>query len=99
MVRYLLSKAVQFDLDNLYADGVLKHGVRQADLYYDGLIKRFEFLADNSNIGVNSDELVPNLQKFSYGRHVIFFINTDTGVMIVRVLGEEMDFERHINDM
>ena len=80
----------------MYAEGVLKHGLRQADLYYDGLIERFEFLTDNSNIGVNSDELAPKLQKFPYGRHVVFFTKTDTGVMIVRVLGEEMDFERHL---
>ena len=57
----------------MYAEGVLKHGLRQADLYYDGLIERFEFITDNSNIGVNSDELAPNLQKFPYGRHVVVF--------------------------
>ena len=83
MGKYQLSKAAQFDIDDLYAGGVLKYGLCQADKYYDGLIERFEFLA-------------PNLQRFPYGRHVIFFTNTDTGVMIVRVLGEEMDFERHI---
>jgi len=99
MGKYQLSKAAEFDLDYLYADGVLEHGVRQADLYYDGLIERFEFLTDNPNIGVNSDEFALNLQRFRYGRHVVFFTNTDTGIMIVRVLGEEMDFERHINDM
>ncbi len=96
MGRYQLSKAAQFDIDDLYAKGILEYGLRQADLYYDGLIERFEFLTDNSNIGVNSDELAPNLQRFPYGRHVVFFTSTDTGIMIVRVLGEEMDFERHI---
>ena len=96
MGKYQLSKAAQFDIDDLYAGGVLKYGLCQADKYYDGLIERFEFLTENSNIGLNSDELAPNLQRFPYGRHVIFFTNTDTGIMIVRVLGEEMDFERHI---
>ena len=91
-----ISHELKFDIDDLYAGGVLKYGLCQADKYYDGLIERFEFLTENSNIGLNSDELAPNLQRFPYGRHVIFFTNTDTGVMIVRVLGEEMDFERHI---
>ncbi|MDH5413365.1 MAG: type II toxin-antitoxin system RelE/ParE family toxin [Flavobacteriaceae bacterium] len=96
MGRYQLSKKAEFDINHLYADGVLEYGLRQADRYYDGLIERFEFLADNPNIGINSDELSSNLQRFRYGRHVVFFTSTDTGIMIVRVLGEEMDFERHL---
>jgi toxin ParE1/3/4 len=65
MGKYQLSKAAQFDIDDLYAGGVLKYGLCQADKYYDGLIERFEFLTENSNIGLNSDELAPNLQRFS----------------------------------
>ncbi|MDR4651359.1 MAG: type II toxin-antitoxin system RelE/ParE family toxin [Nitrosomonas sp.] len=53
-------------------------------------------MADNPNIGVNSDELSPGLQRFRYGRHVVFFTNADNGILIVRVLGEAMDFERHL---
>ena len=66
MGKYQLSKAAQFDIDDLYAGGVLKYGLCQADKYYDGLIERFEFLTENSNIGLNSDELAPNLQRFPY---------------------------------
>jgi toxin ParE1/3/4 len=36
------------------------------------------------------------LQRFRYGRHVVFFTNADNGILIVRVLGEAMDFERHL---
>ncbi|MCP5292635.1 MAG: type II toxin-antitoxin system RelE/ParE family toxin [Burkholderiales bacterium] len=68
----------------------------QARNYLLGLHERFEFLADNPNTGVNSDELLPGLQRFRYGRHVIFFTNTNDEILIVRVLGEEMDFERHL---
>ncbi len=96
MGKYQLSKIAELDISDLYAKGIMEYGLRQADRYYDGLIERFEFLADNSNIGVNSDELASNLQRFPYGRHIVFFTSTATGITIVRVLGEEMDFERHI---
>ena len=96
MDNYQLSNTAELDVDHLYADGILKRGLRQADNYYDGLIKQFKFLAENSNIGYNSGELAPNLQRFPYGSHIIFFTNTDTGILIVRVLGKEMDFKRHL---
>jgi len=72
MASYQLSKAAELDIGDLYANRILKHGLRQADQYYDGLIERFKFLSDNPNIGINSDELAPNLQRFNYGRHVVF---------------------------
>ncbi len=96
MDKYQLSKIAELDIDDLYANGVLKRGLRQADLYYDGLIEQFEFLAENSNIGYNSVELAPNLQRFPYGSHIVFFTNTDRGILIVRVLRKEMDFKRHL---
>jgi len=96
MGNYQLSEIAALDINGLYADGILNHGLSQADKYYDGLIERFEFLAENPNIGTNSDSLSSNLQRFPYGRHVVFFTYRDTELLIVRVLGEEMDFERHI---
>ena len=96
MVSYQLSKAAAEDLDHLYTDGIIRYGLEQANHYYEGLINQFRLICDNPRIGFNSDEIVPNLQKFQYRRHVIFFMNTDTGILIVRMLGEEMDFSQHL---
>ncbi len=96
MVRYKIQAKANIDIDEIYAEGIETWGLNQAKRYLLGLHERFEFLADNPNIGINSDELAPNLQRFRYGRHVVFFVNTHTGIMIVRVLGEEMDFEGHL---
>ena len=96
MGNYQLSEAARGDVDYLYEYGIINFGLPQADQYYDGLIEQFELLADNPLIGKNSEELSPNLQRFIYRRHMIFYIVTDRGILIVRVLGEEMDFERHL---
>ena len=96
MDNYRLSDDAGEDIDYLFSDGIIRYGFERATQYFNGLIKQFEFLSSNVNIGINSDELSPNLQRFSYNRHVIFYMKTDTGILIVRVLGEEMDFYRHL---
>lgn len=96
MGNYQLSEAATQDLDYLFSDGILRYGLERANEYYDGLITQFKLLCDNPRIGTNSDELAPNVQRFQFRRHMIFFTNTDTGILIVRVLGEEMDFEQHL---
>lgn len=96
MGNYQLSEAARGDVDRLYEYGILNFGLRKADSYYDGLIEQFEFLAESPRIAKNSEELAANLLRFHYRRHIIFFIPTDVGILIVRVLGEEMDFQRHL---
>jgi len=96
MARYRILAEADADIEKIYADGIETWGLAQARNYLHGLHERFEFLADNPNIGVNSDELSPGLQRLRYGRHVVFFTNADNGILIVRVLGEAMDFERHL---
>ncbi|MGH1350299.1 MAG: type II toxin-antitoxin system RelE/ParE family toxin [Methyloligellaceae bacterium] len=96
MANYQLSIAAQEDLTHLFEDGIIRFGLTQADKYFDGLIERFQFLSENPEAGYNSYDLAPSLQRFPYQRHVIFFTNTGNGLLIVRILGEEMDFKRHL---
>ena len=96
MANYRLSRAASGDVDYLYEDGIIRYGMQQADQYFDGLIAQFEFLAGNPRVGKNSQELAANLQRFRYRRHMIFFTITDNSILIIRVLGEEMDFQRHL---
>lgn len=96
MVSYQLSASAAEDLDHIFSDGAVRYGLARANDYYDGLIAQFHLLCDNPDIGVSADELLPDLQKFTYRRHVIFFINQTNSILIVRVLGQEMDLPRHL---
>ena len=96
MARYRILAETDADIDKIYVDGIERWGLAQAKNYLIGLHERLEFLADSPNTGFNSDALSPGLQRFRYDRHVIFFTNTNDKIFIVRVLGEEMDFERHL---
>lgn len=96
MDNYQLSESARGDVDRLYEYGILNFGLRKADSYYDGLREQFEFLAESPRIGKDSEELAPNLQRFHCQRRIIFYTLTDLGILIVRVLGEEMDFQKHL---
>ncbi|MCG8595366.1 MAG: type II toxin-antitoxin system RelE/ParE family toxin [Kiloniellales bacterium] len=96
MVDYQLSNKADADLTHLYEDGVVRFGLEQADRYLDGLIERFCLLAERPMIGKSAEEFAPMLRRFPYQRHVVFYLPRDDGILIVRVLGDEMDFERHL---
>jgi toxin ParE1/3/4 len=46
----------------------------------------------------NRDDLRPGLQMATSGRHCVFFEVVDTSrVLVVRVLHERMDYQRHFD--
>ena len=46
MASYRLNREALEDLDRLYEHGVLTFGLRQADAYFDGIVNRFQKIAD-----------------------------------------------------
>ncbi|MDC8446649.1 MAG: type II toxin-antitoxin system RelE/ParE family toxin [Nitrosomonas sp.] len=74
MARYRILAEADADIERIYADGIETWGLVQARNYLHDLHERFEFLADNPNIGVNSNELSPGWQRFRDDRQGVFFI-------------------------
>lgn len=60
-------------------------GARQTREYLVDLIDCFEKFAKTPNIGRNASEFSPNLKRFNYKTHSIFYMSTDTGILIVRI--------------
>jgi toxin ParE1/3/4 len=44
----------------------------------------------------NRDDLRPGLQMATSGRHCVFFEADQSRILVVRVLHERMDYERHL---
>jgi toxin ParE1/3/4 len=44
----------------------------------------------------NRDDLRPGLQMATSGRHCVFFEADQSRILIVRVLHDRMDYERHL---
>ncbi len=93
---YKLSNKSTIDLANIYEFGIENFGLDQAQKYFLGLHELFKTLADNSSIGRDASEFIPSLKRFVYKSHIIFYLSTDSGVFIIRVLSQNMDYERHL---
>lgn len=94
-VYKLFSKA-EIDLASMYEFGIYKFGLTQAQKYFDAMHEAFEVLAENMNLDRDASELIEDLKRFSYKAHTIFYLQTASGIYILRVLGQRMDYERNL---
>ena len=71
-------------------------GEEQARKYRDQLISCFTSLLEHPHLGRSADELAPGLRRIRQQAHVVFYMPSEDAVLIVRVLHQSMDFERHL---
>jgi toxin ParE1/3/4 len=70
-------------------------GRAQADKYVTMIDKGCRLLANHPTLGKPQEELFPGLRKYSIGKHYIFYLTTDNGIEVIRVLHQAMDISRH----
>ncbi|PVW17183.1 type II toxin-antitoxin system RelE/ParE family toxin [Marixanthomonas spongiae] len=93
---YRLSIKADLDIAELYEHGIATFGLLQAQKYVTGMHHHFQTLSNNAELGRDASEFAPSLLRFVYKAHTIFYRITDDGVFIVRILGQSMDYPRHI---
>ena len=64
--------------------------------YIDGLELMAKKLAAQPKIGKPRDDLARRLRAFPYQSHIIYFMEEQKGIVIVRVLHARMRAELHI---
>jgi toxin ParE1/3/4 len=90
MANYDLSEEAEADLDRLYEHGILNFGLRQANQYYDGLISRFDEIAQNPFLYRAVGHIRAGYRLSVYGVNSIYYrIQADRSVFIVRILGRQ----------
>lgn len=87
--RYRLTGAADADLEWLYDYGIDRYGPGDADRYYDGLIKRFEAIAETPLYGQAVDHIRPGYRRSVYRVNTIYYRIENGGVVIARVLGRQ----------
>ena len=63
--------------------------MQQADKYYDGIITRFQELADNPQLYPAVDHVRKGYRRSVFGVHSIYYTIFDGEILITRVLGRE----------
>ncbi len=96
MAEYRLRPKARSDIDTIWDYTVKTWGVQQARSYIVGLRDVCTELADNSELGKRRDELHKGLRVYPSGKHLVFYLTTDTDIDIVRILHGSMDTHRHL---
>ena len=96
MSGYILSAAAAEDLRTIYSDSWDGFGERQADIYYDDLLTCFSRLASFPALGRTLDPPHAGLRKLAHDSHLILYRQEDRHLLIVRILHQGMDLDRHV---
>ena len=94
MLTYQLSHKAEEDIFECYQYGISRYGLIKASEYIQGLQQQYVELCENPFMGKRVRDVVPGLRKIPYISHVSFYLPRPSKLLIVRVLGKEMDFER-----
>jgi toxin ParE1/3/4 len=96
MADYRLSRRAAIDLQAIAEFTIERFGLERARRYRDELKTCFAELAANPTMGRRAEHLAPGLRRFEHQSHVVFYQQSDDGVLIVRILHSRMDVVRHL---
>lgn len=90
-----VTKGAEQDLSDLYSEGFLTWGEKQADRYYDGLLARFERMCDNPMLDRVVNEIRVGYRRSIYEKHSIFFVLIDD-IVEVRAVVKRQDISSRL---
>ena len=96
MNLYRLTPAAQRDLSRIWDYTEEQWGVRQAEAYIEDIRAAVERLAADPDRGRACDDVRGGYRRYPAGSHVVFYVVTDSGVDVIRILHQRMEPTRHI---
>ncbi len=83
------------DIKGILEYSIKNWGEKQADKYYDELIKGMDLFVTHPEIGVARDDIREGYRCFRINQHDVYYKITSTRIVIIRVLHESMKPELH----
>jgi Plasmid stabilization system protein len=97
MAKYRFTNKAVEDLSDIWNYTFDVWSEKQADLYYEILIKSCHGIAKNPNLGKVYEGILESLCGYKVNKHVIFYrIISNEEIEIVRILHESMDIKNRI---
>lgn len=87
MAKFKLSKKAERDLINIAKYTIQNFGEQQSSKYKSELFNCLNRLSKNPHLGRSVAKFHPNLKRYNFKSHSIFYEATDYGIFVVRVLG------------
>lgn len=94
--RIEFTRAARDDLKEIGRFTHRRWGREQRIKYLADIERHAIELAENPEIGSLRDEIRSGVRSVPVGRHMIFYRQTDTGILILRILHASMDVSRHL---
>jgi len=96
MSGYVLTPRARADLRAIWTYTADRWNSEQADRYVGLLQGAMRIVAAAPRRWRSCDHIRSGYFKYAAGSHVLFFKRHESGIVVVRVLHQSMDFERHL---
>lgn len=84
------------DIEEIWDYTVEHWGQRQAEIYLRLIRTAAEAIASDPKRGRTCDDVRPGYRRYEVGSHVLFYRMATKHVIVIRILHQRMDVERHI---
>ena len=95
MAAFRFSRRAEAGLVGIATYTLRTWGKAQTARYLGDLEAFCRTLADNPALGRPCDEVRPGLRRMGHGKHVVFYRQDRTGILISRILHQSMLPEKH----
>lgn len=95
-MRFIVSPRARADIDDIWDYTARQWGTRQAEIYLRLLQAAVDAVASDPEVGPTCDDVRPGYRKYRVGSHVLFYRVTASSVVVVRILHQRMDVDRHL---
>ena len=89
MASYELSQAAERDFESIFEYGIETFGLDQALRYQNGMVQRFDKLAEQPRLYPAVDHIRAGYRRTVYGSHSIYYRLHSHGIVIARILGQQ----------
>jgi len=94
-VSYILTRAAEDDLIQIFVSGAASFGIDQARRYHNKLFTAFAFLAENPHAAQERTEITPPVRVYPVGSHILIYtLQEHNNVLILRVRHAHEDWLR-----
>lgn len=96
MSRFVLSPRAQADLNDIWDYSARRWGMDQAERYLRRIAEAVDLVAETPERGRNCDHIREGHRKYQVGSHILFYREMSGGIDVVRILHQQLDFDRHL---
>ena len=96
MRRFEFTPRARRDLEQIWEYSFEHFGLEKAEAYLRDIQRAVMTVTEDPRRGLACDEIRSGYRKFSVGSHILFFRESATRLVIVRILHARMNFDRHL---